>query len=249
MKTRSSGSRLAIIISTATLFLALLTLTASSVNAELVVYWSLDEGKGEDVIDATGNGYDGEFKGDPQWVEGMYGMALEFDGDDYVEVSGLADLNPTSITMSAWVSFNRVEGYRQDFLSRADDYAFTLGGDEQNQRVHAVITTAGDWLDMIGDTVVETGTWYYVTLAFDEGSKKFTLYVDGEVDAEQEAPGGMENRLGGVFTIGTYQDRYLEGMLDEIRIWDSALSEERSRNPWRPRRLSLSKSWLLFGAE
>jgi len=57
----------------------------SNASGDLLVYWPLDEGSGRLVIDSTGNGYDGTFQGDPQWVEGIYGGALEFDGvDDYV---------------------------------------------------------------------------------------------------------------------------------------------------------------------
>ena len=59
-----------------------LSITCNS-SADLVVRWSLDEGSGTTAFDSSGNGYDGEFIGDPQWVDGHGGGgALEFDGDD-----------------------------------------------------------------------------------------------------------------------------------------------------------------------
>ena len=58
---------------------------AGNASADLVAHWRFDEGSGTVAIDSSGNGNDGTLKGDPQWVAGMYGAALEFDSDDYVD--------------------------------------------------------------------------------------------------------------------------------------------------------------------
>lgn len=225
-----------IVAFTAMVSLTLISLTfiVLSANAGLVAYWPLDENTGEEIIDATGNGFDGTFNGDPEWVEGVFGMALEFDGDDHVVVPGASEINPEEITMATWVNFDEVVGYRQDFLSRGDDYAFTLGGHEEDQTIHAVITTGGDWVDFSGLTTVDPNKWYYVALTYDADTEMVTLWLDGENDGEQKAQAGMEHRLGGSLTIGTYNDRYLKGRLDEIRIWDEALSPEEIKASMEP---------------
>lgn len=239
MTNRIFGGKISTLILTIGLTIGFSTLMASLSVAALVAYWPLDEGNGADIADDTGNGHSGTFVGDPQWVDGSEGKALEFDGDDYVDVASFADVKPASITIAAWVYFNRTAGNRQDFISRGDDYAFTLGGHEQDERIHAVITAGGDWVDMIGDTVIEKSRWYHVALTFDDGTKMLSLYVDGQLDAEEEVPAGMEHRLGGTLTIGTYNDRYLDGKLDDIKVWDNALSEkeineEMAPNPVEP---------------
>ena len=48
----------------------------------LVAYWPFDEGNGKEAVDVTGNGHDGDFNDNPKWVEGKFGTALEFDGED-----------------------------------------------------------------------------------------------------------------------------------------------------------------------
>jgi len=194
-------------------------------KGELVGWWRLDEGSGTIAYDSSTYGRDGSFQGNPQWVAGKIGGALEFDGDDHVVVPDAADINPESITMATWVYFNDVSG-RQDFVSRNDDYAFSLGGNPMNGKIWAIITTAGDWLDVGGETPIELERWYHVALTYDADTKMLTLYLDGEKDGEGSAPTGMEHRLGGSLTIGTYQTRYLEGRLDEIKIWDEALSAD-----------------------
>ena len=45
-----------------------------------VAIWLFDEGRGDKVSDASGNGNDGEFVNNPEWVEGKFGDALDFDG-------------------------------------------------------------------------------------------------------------------------------------------------------------------------
>ena len=39
-----------------------------------------DEGEGKVAGDSSGNGSDGELMNDPQWVDGKFGTALQFDG-------------------------------------------------------------------------------------------------------------------------------------------------------------------------
>jgi len=226
-------TRLPTLMAVAGLTLIYLASGIGSSEAGLVAYWPLDEGKGTEIEDATGNGFDGTFKGDPAWVDGIYGKALEFDGDDYVEVPDAANIKPESITMATRVYFDDVSG-RQDFISRNDDYAFSLGGNPGDGKLWAVITTAGDWLDVGGETSVETGKWYHVALTYDRGTKVLTLYLDGKVDGEGSAPAGMEHRRGGSLTIGTFEARYLKGKLDEIKIWDEALPVEEIRESMKP---------------
>jgi len=226
-------TRLSVLMAVAGLTLIYLASGISSSEAGLVAYWPLDEGEGTEIEDATGNGFNGAFKGDPAWVDGMYGKALEFDGDDYVEVPDAANIKPESITMATWVYFDDVSG-RRDFISRNDDYAFSLGGNPKDGKLWAVITTGGDWLDVGGETPVETSKWYHVALTYDQGTKVLTLYLDGKLDGEGSAPAGMEHRRGGPLTIGTFEARYLKGKLDEIKIWDEALPVEEIRESMKP---------------
>lgn len=209
----------------ASLVLTCLILSVPPSHAKLVAYWPLDEGTGEEIKDATGNGYDGTFTGNPTWTDGMYGKGLEFGGKDYVDVPKADEIKPESITMETWVYFSDVSG-RQDFISRNDDYALSLGGNPTDGKIWAVITTAGDWLDVGGGTKVETGRWYHTAMVYNAGTKKLTIYLDGEKDGEGSAPAGIEHRFGGSLTIGTYRDRYLKGKLDDIKIWDNVLSQQ-----------------------
>jgi len=66
----------------------------------LVGYWALDG----DASDSSGNGLDGSVS-NPEWVSGVYGLAIAFDGDDglVVDVDKMRTVTIDHVTMAAWV--------------------------------------------------------------------------------------------------------------------------------------------------
>ena len=65
--------------------------------------WLFDEGSGNLAADSSDSALDATLEGNPAWVNGVFGSALELDGvDAYVEIP--AHVNPTdAITVSLWV--------------------------------------------------------------------------------------------------------------------------------------------------
>ena len=65
-------------------FMVCLVLTgkshAQAFMQKVEAIWLFDEGKGETVEDSSGNGHEGEFRGELEYVEGKFGTALEFGG-------------------------------------------------------------------------------------------------------------------------------------------------------------------------
>jgi len=82
-----------------------LALVAGSAQADLVGHWTFDEGEGTIAYDSSGNDHHGTLQGDPQWVTGNIGGALEFDGTgDYVEVPDSEGLHLWErFTLAAWI--------------------------------------------------------------------------------------------------------------------------------------------------
>jgi len=78
---------------------------AGNVSADLVGYWKFDEGSGTAAVDSSGYGNDGTLNGDPQWVAGQLGGALDFDGSNFVEIPHDDSLSITEqITIAAWTN-------------------------------------------------------------------------------------------------------------------------------------------------
>ena len=95
------------------IFLIALSLTPNSAYAELVGYWSFDEGSGTEANDSSGFDNTGTVYGGT-WVPGKCGSALSFDagsdGDyDYVDVPNSVSINTSTFTISSWVSLSDLD--------------------------------------------------------------------------------------------------------------------------------------------
>jgi len=210
-----------------------LTLT-STASAELVAWWKLDETSGTIASDSSGNGYDGTLNGNPTWAAGQLGGALQFDGSgDYVNC-GLIDIDTAvtgGMTVSAWI--NKASGGDMKFCSNRQGDNAAGGGFTctiYNDRMEMDITNATARnlnRDEDGPTV-PANTWVHVAWVYDDVANTFNEYHDGVL-----ADSSTENVSVGVstqeFWIGTDAPglgRYVNGLIDDLRIYDSALTEQ-----------------------
>ena len=211
-------------------FVLVLSLVRSA-SAELVGYWKFDEGSGTTAYDSSGNGLDGNLNGDPQWVEGQLGGALEFDGtDDYVSVPSSSSLQLTSaLTIAGWIKADSWDsGNDVDPIARKGD------GNPNNYQLAVVDGRATLYLDggeadddgFEGNTPLNTGQWYHVAATWDGLTVR--IYVDGVIDNDPSDlhgdPIGTDTRP---FYIGGRSGTdLLDGTLDDIRIYNRALTAE-----------------------
>ena len=77
---------------------------SGDIDDGIVAHWSFDEGEGTTAYDSSGNGNDGTLQNGPQWVDGIRGSALQFDGEnDYVYTNYLQN-GVSMYTISAWIN-------------------------------------------------------------------------------------------------------------------------------------------------
>jgi hypothetical protein len=189
-----------------------------------VAHWTFDDGAGTVALDSSGNGNDGTLVGDPQWVAGAVGGALEFDGiDDYVDCGNPAVLDITGdITLMCWIKVAAFSKTWETILSKGDDSYRMSRGPGNGDSIHFGANGTGDNLD--ANTIVTTDTWRHVALVFN-GTDKIT-YIDGVEDVRAAASGNI-NSSGYNFYIGQNSqqaNRFLTGLIDDVRIYNQALS-------------------------
>ncbi|UCG49178.1 MAG: tetratricopeptide repeat protein [Phycisphaerales bacterium] len=199
-------------------------------KADLVAYWDFDDANGTTVTDKYG-GCDGNFAGDPEWVEGHSGGAIGLDGSgDYVDCrhDEVFDINDR-ITVSAWIKVERFNREWQTIIAKgdsawrltraggADTIAFHLTGlTLHNEQVYGVTGLIG----------VEDGQWHHLAGVYD--GSVVSLYVDGVLDAEQSASGNIGTNDFSVL-IGENAEmagRWFCGSIDDVAIFDQPLSAE-----------------------
>lgn len=212
-------------------------------SGELIAYWPFDEGEGATANDDVGT-VDAELVGNPSWTDGRKTHALTFDGKgDYLD-TGKALIDTTGdYSVEAWVQLDDrdrfqtavsqdgqiVSGFYLQYSAEDDSLAF--GAPTHDATGEVVRATAGEQ--------PETGRWYHLLGVRDVSARAFRLFVDGElIDETQYCPGFETN---GSFVIGRGRWdetnlNYWRGAIDEVRVYDRALTENEIAERYTPER-------------
>ena len=203
---------------------------AGNASAELVAYWTFDEGSGDIVYDSSGNDNNGTING-AEWDAGKYGNALLFNAqDNYVEVPTSDSLEiDTNVTIAAWINWidagdtwlaimanGQQDGPWENyglFVNRDGRYLyFTLSLD------------GGHVTQSAPNNVIEPDEWLHACATWDGSTAR--IYVNGEMVLEQAqagqlVPPQLPLRIG----HRNGSAHYYNGIIDEVRIYNHALTE------------------------
>ena len=201
---------------------------------DLVGLWHFDETSGTTASDSSGNGNTGTLTNMDTatcWVLGKFGNALSFDGiNDYVNCEKNGDIT-TAITIEAWINpsaFTDYDAIVTNFewrdASNRQGWSFRVMA---NGKLVWRAVLSNDYLYYItSNSAMEANNWYHVVLTHDENYTR--LYINGSLD-KKESPGGTIVNSGKALKIGYddfASDRVFNGIIDEVRIWDVALSQD-----------------------
>jgi len=194
----------------------------------LVAFYPLDN----DANDASGNNNHGMPSGDPQFVVGMIGGALEFDGvDDHVDCGNDPSLDITGpIAIGAWVY---PTGSGSSTLPRIVDKSNGTGGADPGYKIYLraadnyVVTLSAGGVFFNSTLAADLNAWNYVAFVADGMQRKLFLNGEWEVWDESSLPVSSSNPLYvGNSPAGA---RHFQGMIDEVTIYNRALSEPEVR--------------------
>jgi hypothetical protein len=213
--------------------------------------WVFDEGGGSQAFDAVDDRSGTVFGA--RWVPGRIGTALQFDGsDDYV---ALPDNNPVwlpvnDFSVCFWVYFERdLRGsvYDSEVLvdlnhASSSDPANELGYQVQRRgdtgRISFQMTTLAESdEDLYSQAIPVKGRWCHIAAVRHATMQE--LYIDGELDNWRVCSSTPIDFVGGYdddkVNVGRFTNteglpRYhLKGMMDELMLFDRALSPEEVR--------------------
>jgi len=216
---------LALIIAIFTVFIAQ-TLMSSATDT-LVLYLPFDEGSGTVVKDLSGKGNNGTVKG-AKWVDGKINKALEFDGKSFVDIPHSDSLSPTTnITVMAWVNMSKTANGELAIVSKgkwaANDLPYELTITPGGTIFWQFYDDAGR--DSCSPPSPSTAEWHHIAGTYD--GSVFKCYVDGVMKMDWGYKGKIPQNKSNV-TVGkrsTAEECYFVGMIDEVAIFSSALTE------------------------
>jgi len=214
--------------------LALGLVLTEAADASLVGYWTFDEGSGRVAYDYSGQGNDGTIEGDPQWVPGKLGGALQFDGDDdQIQLKSVfTTLGSASNTVAVWI---KVPSAGTAGLGATERVGLVLGNyndsPNSNWELHGAGQTRVWWnggaVDHRGTTDLRDDTWHHVAWVRDKAANAIYHYIDGQLEATTATIGtditfNTTHRIGGD-NRGAPPNWH--GLLDDLQVYSRALSQ------------------------
>jgi glucose/arabinose dehydrogenase/chitodextrinase len=196
----------------------------------LVAAYSFDEGTGGTVTDYSASGNTGDLLGATWTPAGRFGGALSFASGAVVQVNHSASLGlTTGMTLEAWVYPTSALTYWKPILQK-ETQDFFLSASTGGDRIGMGGFFGGVWWTVLeGPTGLPVNQWTHVAGTYDGST--LHLYVNGVLVASQAQTGALQ-QSGLPLHIGgdTYSGEFFTGRIDEVRIYNRALSPSEIQN-------------------
>ena len=218
------------------IILTLIAFTASFAHAlnepedSLILYFSFDELDGKNTIDHSKYENHGEIAGAPKHVEGKFGKALQFNGQsDWVEVPHDEILTvDESVTVMAWINTERHQGPGgqrwQGIVAKSNGpRSYSFYTEFPSECLHLSVGGSGS----VCNGKVELDKWQHVVAQVDDGTHRYWINGKNVGDFPGKPPPPGKADTANVLVGKTHEgQRELLGLIDEVRVWNRALSEE-----------------------
>ena len=228
------------------------TANSEVVTDGLVSAWTFNIVDNQTVRDVWGPNH-GTLMGDTKRVQGKFGNALEFDGDgDYVDCGKDESLNferDEPFSVEAWINPDRTAGAHMIVIGKMLSFGTYRGWalwyrgvadqDGEPNTMACILrsqNSVGNTMHGVTENTLPEEGWTHVVMTYDGSSAIAGLkcYVDGQVDALVKRSDGLSNTIktdvsGFIGARNTEKGQvfnFFEGAIDEVRIYDKALSEQ-----------------------
>ena len=192
----------------------------------LIGFWTMDAADIQDstVKDLSGNGNDGTIEGDPEPIKGKIDEALHFDGDgDYIQLPDMGEEMKTSVEIWAYA-----ENLDNPFSGLVANHQWATGCIHFKLEPNKVMVIKSGQ-ERVWGPEVNPEEWYHFAYTADAVNNEMKLYVNGELvqtgNAGTEAMSLNDMAIGDEYTA----PRFFTGILDEVRIYNRALTEDEIR--------------------
>jgi hypothetical protein len=199
---------------------------SATVANGLVAAYGFEAASGTTAADSSGKGNTGTISGATTSASGKFGRALSFDGvNDIVNVADSSSLDLTAgMTLEAWVRPDGTSWRTVLLKERPNGLAYALYGSTDNNRPSVEARTSVNF-ESRGPAALPTLTWSHLAATYDGSTLR--LYVNGVQVSSVPRSGVSSIEVGtGALRIGgnTIWGEYFRGLIDEVRIYNRALS-------------------------
>ncbi len=155
---------------------------------------------------------------------------LSLDGDGDYAITPLTDLSGTELTIQYWFRGSSIQS-----AVRQQGAAYIVAG--WNNR-HILSFDGGTVGIAVGDAATD-GSWHHVAMTWKAASEAgfsggFSSYLDGRLVERRDSADAEIPDMGSQVYFGAFNgaSEFMNGQLDEIAIWERALSEGEIASTW-----------------
>lgn len=198
----------------------------------MVLYLNLDENEGKVANDLSNFGNNADLMGNPKWAPGKFGSCIEFSTSNYLKVKDADSLDVTTgLTIILWAKLTKLTGAQQSGVEKGTAWAvgeYNLCP-EYNGGIILQIFDLPENCDDEGQggqsSTVADGSWHFVAGTWD--GDIIRIYIDDKEVNNIACKGELSPNNGDLF-IGCRNgaERWVTGFMDEIKIYNRALSLE-----------------------
>ena len=187
----------------------------------LVLYITANEGAGVMSCDESSMGNCGSI-GTSTWADGLYGNALRFDGDDYVEIPHSPSLDlPNSLTILVRFKVYSFPTLYAVFLYK---HSLVYGLGIRSDKYVYLAFDSSTWV--VGPVNFTLNKWHQISFTADGSTLKIYFDADLVYTGSKSAPYITSTNPIRLGTNEPLSDQYLDGLIDEVKIYNRVLSAE-----------------------
>ncbi len=205
-------------------------------SAALVGYWNFNEAGGSTAQNKVAGGPDGTLLGSAAFVPGgILGGAIQLNNatNDLVSFGNNYGFTSGSFSVVVWIKLNA--GDTSGIAPIAKHIAtvgagYFLAVNDVLDGVSAPVNKAHFWATSFtgaSSIVVNDGGWHQLVGVHDIAMNKLLLYVDGQFQndvGQSTVVGNSAPLLVGGIVVGSTPTNSFTGLVDEVRLYDNALS-------------------------
>ena len=200
----------------------------SATPSELLAYLKFNETSGTNAADSSGNGNNRTLATGATWAAGKINNAVLLNGSSgYVSLPAgvVSTLNDFSVSTWVYVNANSTWARLFDFGTGTTTYMFLAPASGGNTVRYAITTGSGEQ-PINSPAVLSPSAWHHVAVTL--SGTTGTLYVDGAAVGTNSSmtlkPSNLGNTTLNYIGKSQFPDPYLNGRVDDFRIYRRALS-------------------------
>jgi arylsulfatase A-like enzyme len=224
--------RLGIFIFFAAVYISLLPLVDISfadndLFHDAVAIWHMDEINNGIIKDEKGK-YSSKVLSNLKIVKGRLNSGIYFDGMNSYLQTPVVLKNWTGFTLSLWIKPEKI-GFKKGLSA-----IFDTGHSEKEKCVIQLENETGNTAWICSGRAIgfklQPDVWSHVVFVADGYTKKIMVYINGILIGEADIPKLVFDKTYLTFgSLASMHDRYFQGAVDEVAIWDRPLNDKEIR--------------------